>query len=64
VDAGQVPLCVSQCSGKARFFGDLDDPNSEVSQRLLKAGDNVHSLTDVGNHPSVKYILSRATWRS
>jgi len=64
---GKEPACVAACCSKCRIFCDLDDPNSNVSQALKAAGSsNVHTLTDVGNHPSVKYILHRktATWRS
>lgn len=64
VDAGQKPLCVKTCVANARTFGDLDDPNSEVSKKLNAAGTNVHIFADVGNKPSVRYILSKATWRS
>ena len=59
---GEKPACVKNCPAKARLFGDINDPDSEVSQALTKAGDqNVHSLPDVGNHPSVRYILHSQT---
>lgn len=67
IEKGEEPACVKICSAKARIFGDLDDPNSKASQAIRAAGaNNVHSLADVGNHPSVQYILHRkvATWRS
>lgn len=64
VERGEKPTCVEECTGLARYFGDLDDPNSEISQKLQEAGDNVHTVVDVGNHPSVKYILRKHTWRS
>jgi len=64
---GEKPACVKVCCSKARLFGDIDDPKSDVSIALREAGsDNIHSLPDSGNHPSVKYILHRktATWQA
>jgi Fe-S-cluster-containing dehydrogenase component len=64
---GEKPACVKICAGKARLFGDVNDPNSNVSKALKKAGsDNVHALPDSGNHPSARYILHRkmGTWRT
>jgi DMSO reductase iron-sulfur subunit len=57
------PQCVSGCSGRARFFGDLDDPNSVPSKKLKAAGEHAYNLPDEGNHPSFKYILKKAAWR-
>jgi Fe-S-cluster-containing dehydrogenase component len=67
VESGQDPACVKNCCAKARVFGDLDDPNSAASKMIREAGTaSVHKLTDVGNHPSMTYILHRKTadWRS
>jgi Fe-S-cluster-containing dehydrogenase component len=59
---GDRPACVKACSAQARFFGDLNDPNSDVSRALREAGSgSVHSLPDAGNQPSVRYILHRKT---
>ena len=64
---GEKPACVKVCCAKARFFGDIDDPESDVSKAIAAAGpENVHSLPDSGNHPTVRYILHKKTgdWQS
>ncbi len=50
-----VPACVQTCTGKARFFGDLDDPESTVSI-LAKNQRAFRLLEDVGTHPKVVYL--------
>lgn len=50
-----VPACVQTCTGKARFFGDLDDPNSMVSQ-LAKSTRAFRVLEEVGTHPKTIYL--------
>lgn len=63
---GDLPACVHNCPGGARFYGDLDDPDSDVSQMLAEADeDSIHTLTDVGNAPATHYILSAkyAEWQ-
>ncbi len=65
-EIGEDPACVKVCPASARLFGDLDDPNSTVSIALKEAGEeNVHSLPDVGNKPTARYILHEKTakWR-
>ena len=34
IDQGQQPACVEACSNKAILFGDLNDANSEIAQKL------------------------------
>lgn len=50
-----VPACVQTCTGKARFFGDLDDPDSTVAL-LAKSPRAMRLLEDVGTHPKVIYL--------
>lgn len=57
---GELPACVKSCAAGARFYGDLDDPDSDVSKELARYGeDAVHTLEDVGNKPATRYIYSR-----
>lgn len=56
VDQGLQPACVSNCMARARYFGDLDDPNSEVS-RLIRERHGQQLNPDAGTNPNVYYLL-------
>ncbi len=61
---GDIPACVRNCSGSALHYGDINDPESDVSKLLGEtAPEHIHTLRDEGNGPSVKYILRHATWK-
>lgn len=53
-DRGEEPMCVKCCPTKARVFGDLDDPNSEVSRVIRERGARV-LLEEQGTRPQVFY---------
>jgi molybdopterin-containing oxidoreductase family iron-sulfur binding subunit len=50
-----VPACVQTCTGKARYFGDLDDQNSSVSIQA-NSPRAFRLLEDLGTHPKVIYL--------
>jgi len=52
---GKEPVCVRTCIGKARYFGDLDNTDSEVSQ-LIRARQGSQLLKELGTEPSVYYL--------
>ncbi len=55
VTAGLLPACVETCIGEARVFGDLNDPNSKVSQ-LVKDNKVYAMLPKEGTMPNIFYI--------
>jgi len=50
-----VPACVQTCTGNARYFGDMDDPNSTVSQ-LAQSRRAFRLLEEAGTHPKTIYL--------
>ncbi|WP_274433446.1 4Fe-4S ferredoxin N-terminal domain-containing protein [Alicyclobacillus sp. ALC3] len=56
LERGEEPACVETCIGDARYFGDLSDPNSEVSK--LAASPRAFRLREeLGTDPRVIYLL-------
>ena len=54
-DQGEEPRCVQCCPMDARIFGDLDDPDSEISQTILNRKAWT-LLENQGTRPSVHYF--------
>lgn len=52
----RLPACCETCPSEARFFGDLDDPESTVS-RLRRSPRAFHLLEEMGTHPKVTYLV-------
>ncbi len=52
---GEKPYCVDSCPANARTFGDLDDPNSDVS-KLLAENKATVLLPGANTKPNVYYI--------
>jgi molybdopterin-containing oxidoreductase family iron-sulfur binding subunit len=50
-----IPACVEICPADAMFFGDLDDPGSQVSQ-LAKSPRAFRLLEELGTEPKVIYL--------
>lgn len=50
-----TPACVVTCAPTARYFGDLDNPNSKVRQ-LIAEKHGTRLLDHTGNRPQVYYL--------
>lgn len=55
VDRGEKPNCVDVCPARARYFGDLADENSDVSQ-LLKTRKHIRLMVEKNTEPSVYFL--------
>lgn len=55
VQQGLDPACVAVCPTKCMHFGDLDDPNSEVS-KLLAARPHHALIPEAGTQPKIFYL--------
>ena len=73
---GELPQCVTQCGGLARFFGDLDRgietfQGAMLGEEYTVLGEfcepfedaDVHQLPNVGNNPAFRYILRKHEWQ-
>ena len=50
------PACMELCPGRARFWGDLDDPESDAS-KALEGRDTMHYLDSEGTEPATLYLV-------
>ena len=72
ISQGELPQCVSQCCGMARWYGDAEQgiesfegPRGERLGDFVNdfTEDQVYKLTDVGNGPSMFYIMRNIKWQ-
>jgi Fe-S-cluster-containing dehydrogenase component len=57
-EVDRVPACVSTCPAGARHFGDLNDPESDVSI-LVSDRQGYDLLPELGYKPTNKYLPPR-----
>lgn len=54
-DRGDAPMCVACCPARARVYGDLDDPNSDISKIAREKNVRI-LLEEMGTSPQVFYF--------
>ncbi len=59
VDPEVTPACVNSCISGAMIFGDLEDPDSNVSQ-ILRETKSFRQNEELGTGPGVYYIWDKA----
>ncbi|MDA8227617.1 MAG: 4Fe-4S dicluster domain-containing protein [Desulfitobacterium hafniense] len=59
VEQSKEPACVAACPTRARIFGDVTNPNSEISH-LLEKNKTFRFIEELGTKPAVSYILDQA----
>lgn len=58
IDVEVTPACVNICPVEARYFGDLNDPESPVS-RIISSTPTLRLRNDLGTEASVYYVPPR-----
>ena len=56
ITKGEEPACIKTCPERARHWGDLDDPDSEVA-KLIASREYKQLLPEEGTRPSVYYLV-------
>ncbi|MEO7007881.1 MAG: hypothetical protein ABI156_01925, partial [Caldimonas sp.] len=59
VDAAATPACVNSCIAEALAFGDIEDPDSNVSQ-LLAENQHFRMHEELGTGPGFFYLWDKA----
>jgi len=59
IDPRATPACVNACIADALHFGDIDDPNSNIS-RLLREQKSFRMHEELGTEPGFHYVYGKA----
>lgn len=54
-ERGEQPACIDVCPARARFFGDLNDPESDVA-RIVQERDSFTLQPEKGTNPNVIFV--------
>ena len=55
IDRGEEPACMQLCPGRARYWGDLDDPESDIA-KAIEGREYEFLQEDAGTGPNVYYL--------
>ncbi len=55
VEKGLIPACVGTCVTKARLFGDMNDPESDIAKSIAREGRET-LYPDLGLDPALGYV--------
>lgn len=56
LEAGKKPACMELCISRARYFGDLDDPDSDVS-KAIEGRDYMKLNEEAKTEPNIYYLI-------
>jgi molybdopterin-containing oxidoreductase family iron-sulfur binding subunit len=54
VDKGQQPACAEACQNKSIMFGNLNDPDSEISKKIRTVA-STQVRADLGLNTGIRY---------
>ncbi len=54
IDRGDQPACVEACPNKSILFGNLNDPDSEISRKVASVA-SAHVRADLNLNPGIRY---------
>lgn len=56
IGRGEVPACMDLCPGRARYWGDLDDPTSDIN-KAIEGREIMRYKEEEGTEPNVFYLM-------